>query len=476
LVSNKFTSSASKAPVGGTITLHAAVADTWSDTFDYQFRQSTGTVVDGGTSGTANVSFSTPGSYASLLYITPTNGSPGPTYDEGYVPITVVAQAPLTPQLSVGANGEYGVTADDIGTTDAWNITSVTFDFGDSTPTQTVADGVVALHTYTKAGTYPITETVTDAGGNTVTKSTTFSTTALAAGTLVNLNPSQLTNTVPAKSSGIAQAAVTSMPNGSSQLAATTGGTVEFDTGSSEGNTWQAWQTLSQPGVTADWVGIAGMPNGSSQLIEITSTGTLRHTIRNANGTWQSSGWGTPAGSTGFVHASITSMPDGSAQLVAVTTAGVLMHNIRSAGGSWQGWRPLSQPGVKIIDASIAGMPDGSSQIVEVTSGNVLKHDIRFANGSWQKSGWGTPAGGTGIAQVSIGASPGFGHVGSSGGAIISAVTTQGGVVNVIRNPSGSWSNWTGTAVGLGVLGTAANTTASTLPDGNYLRFTVTGG
>ena len=476
LTSKTFTASANQAPVGGTITLHAAATDTWSTTFDYLFELSNSTTIDGGTSGTATVSYSSPGNYGVYLYLKPMNGSPAPLAMEGNASITVVPDAPLTPQLTVNPSGALGVVATDSGTTDAWSISSATFDFGDGTPPQTLTGQVVyPMHTYAKPGTYTITEKLTDADGITATKSATFTTALLPAGVLINLTGNPTTN-VPDNSIGIAQAAVAALPNGSGQLvAATTAGTVEFATGTSEGNTWQAWQSLSQPGTRAKWVGIAGMPNGSSQVIEITSTGSLRHIVRNANGTWQSGGWGTPSGSTGFANASITAMPDGSTQLLAVTTSGVLMHNIRYANGSWQGWRALSQPGVTITDAGIAGMPDGSSQIVEVTSTHVMKHDIRYSNGRWQPQGWAVPFGGTGIDTVSISAAPGFGSLGSTQGVVISAVTSQGGVLGVMRNSSGSWSSWWDTTVGLGILGTEASSTVSALPDGNDLTFAVSG-
>jgi hypothetical protein len=122
--------------------------------------------------------------------------------------------------------------------------------------------------------------------------------------------------------------------------------------------------------------------------------------------------------------AAITPMPDFSDQLVAVTDDGQLEHDIRSSKGVWQGWRTLDQPGVTVTDASIIGMPNGSSQIVEITSTGVLKHDVRNADGTWQTSGWGSPAGSTGIVQAAIAAMP-------DGSAQLVAVTTNG-----------SWQGW----------------------------------
>ena len=241
----------------------------------------------------------------------------------------------------------------------------------------------------------------------------------------------------PANSTGIAQTAVTAMPDGDSQaVAVTTSGTLEHTVYSSSAGTWQNWG-IPKNNTTAVSADIAGMPDGSSQLIEVTKTGTLEHDVRFANGTWQASSWGVPAGSTGIAEASITAMPNGSSQLVAVTTGGVLEHNIRNANGSWQGWRALTQTGVKVTYASIAGMPDGSSQIIEVTSTGVLKHDIRLANGSWQSSGWGVPAGSANIAEATITAMP-------NGSSQIIAVTTSGVLKHDIRNANGSWQtgNW----------------------------------
>ncbi|HET9170089.1 MAG TPA: choice-of-anchor D domain-containing protein [Actinospica sp.] len=236
----------------------------------------------------------------------------------------------------------------------------------------------------------------------------------------------------PANSTNIAQADVTAMPDGDTQaVAVTRSGTLEHTVYSSGAGTWQNWGVPAN-NATPVQAAIAGMPDGSSQLIEVTSTGVMEHDVRNANGSWQPQGWGTPAGSTGIAQAALTAMPDGSTQFVAVTTAGTLEHNIRNANGTWQGWRPLTQPNVKVTEAGIAGMPDGSSQLIEVTSTGVMKHDVRFANGSWQSQGWGTPAGAINIAQAAITAMP-------NGSTQFLVVTTAGALLHDIRNANGSW-------------------------------------
>ena len=465
-VNSSMTLSQTKIPLGTSVTVNAVLADTWGDKFtSYEFEFGGSSIVS--STPTATLTPTADGTYT-VTPLVATSGSS--TYRElnGVISgpnfVDVVPPQPLVPQVSLTASGSLGVEASDNGTTDAWNITAVSYDFGDGTPVQQGSSPAYSVaHTYAKAGTYTVTETVTDADGNTAKTTSTFSTNDPAVGTLSSVVTG---GGVPADSTGIAQAAVSGVTSGGQILAATTSGQVEFSTSDINYN-WQAWQTLSQPGVTVRWVGLAGMPDNSSQLIELTSAGKLLHTIRNANGTWQSSGWGSPAGSTGFVRAAITAMPNGSAQLVAVTSSGVLMHNIRFANGSWQGWRALSQPGVTIIDASIAGEADGSSQIVEVTSGHVMKHTIRFANGSWQKQGWGTPAGATDIVQASIA---------TIGGGATQIVATEGTGAGefIARNTNGSWNGWQ--QADIAPMLSISSIEAGWVPDENVHFIAVSGG
>lgn len=460
--------SASKVPVGTTVTATATLADTWGDSFSsYEFEYGSAVV----TTSTPTATF-TPTSAQSGWVEVFVQASGSSTYralgNLAAQSLVVSADQPLTPTISVSASGGLGVVVSDAGTTDAWGINKVTFDFGDQSPTQNASDGEQVSHAYAKAGTYTITETVSDANGATASTSSRFTTTAPPAGTLVNLTTSL--GDVPADSNGIAQAAFGGSYTfyGRDLVAVTTAGTVEFASSQPDNySAWTAWQPVTEPkGVTAKRVGVAGMPNQSTQLIEITTTGQLLHTVLNANGTWQTGGWGSPAGSTGFVRASITAMPDGSSQLVAVTSTGLLMHNIRYASGHWQGWNVVNQPGVKVVDAAITALPDGSSQIVELTSAGVMKHDIRFANGSWQTGGWGSPSGSTGITQLSVSA------VNSS--IVITAVKPDGTYETDTRNKNGSWTGWSQGA--MSIVPSIADISISTIPHYQAEIFAVSGG
>jgi hypothetical protein len=466
-ISSSLTVSATKVPTGTTVTVNASVADTWGDAINsYEFEFGTLTV----TTSTPTASFTptSAGSYpVGILASGPGISGYHALTGLGNTAVQVVAPQPLTPAMTFSPNGSLGVNVSDTGTTDEWNISTVTFDFGDHTPTQTVADGVPASHVYAKAGTYTITESVKDAAENTATTTKAFTTIDPPAGTLVHFDGGGTAGDVPANSTGIVQAAYGVTPGNNQQLvAATTNGSVEFSSTAPSSWTWANWQTLSQPGVTAKRVGIAPMPNGTTQVVEVTSTGALLHTVRNANGTWQAQGWGSPAGSVGFTRAAIAAMPNGDAQLVAVTSTGVLMHNIRFANGAWQGWRALAQPGVKIIDASIACMPDGSAQIAEVTSTDVLKHNIRLANGTWQAQGWGSPAGSTGIAQAAITSQADQTHA--------LAVEPNGTLEDNIRISSGHWLGWG--QLSMGTLVSATYVTVGSDVLGNLGIFVVSGG
>lgn len=485
-VTKSFTDSPSgtKVPVGTPLTFSAAFTDTWSDSFTYTFVMGS-TTLAAGTNGTYATSFSTPGTYTISVYATPTNGS-ATTTAFATLAIGVVPVAPLTAAESVAPDRgtARSVTASDLGTTDDWSITKVTFDFGDKTPVVPATDGEQVPHVYAVSGTYPVTETVTDADGNTNSITQSVTTNAPAVGTLTDTNiaPDGIaaylggTYNVPG-GTGFTHVAVTGMRNGTAQaVAVTKTGTLEFATRSEDSvgyfgitGTWSAWTTLSQPGVTVTDASLAGMPDGSTQVIEVTSTGVLKHDIRNANGTWQTGGWGVPAGSTGIKQAAITAMPNGNTQLVAVTTSGVLLHNIRFAKpASWQGWRAISQPGVVVTDASIAGAPDGSAQLVEVTSTGVLKHDIRLANNTWQTGGWGVPVGSTGITQASITVLP-------NGVSETVAVTSGGTIETDRRNTSPKWSGWMATDLEQ-INGSETYATVGALPDNDAQLLVVNGG
>jgi hypothetical protein len=301
-----------------------------------------------------------------------TGAGPYAYYDRGDTQI----QPPTTnaDTITTTADGALGVTA----ASQNWSSAGYMFNFGDGTGTVNGAYGT-ATHTYAHSGTYTITVTGTSsASGQPFTDTTTFTTTALGSGNFFDTERDSSGRwwggwqQGPANSTGIAQAAVTAMPNGDTQaVAVTTSGVLEHTVNSGSNGDWQNWG-MPKNNATAVSASLAGMPDGSTQIIEVTSKGALEHTIRYANGSWQTTGWGSPAGSTGIAQAAITAMPNGSTQLVAVTTSGTLEHNIRNANGTWQtgGWGDPTQTDLAAAatSPSIAGLPNGSAQIIEISA------------------------------------------------------------------------------------------------------------
>jgi PKD domain/Right handed beta helix region len=86
--------------------------------------------------------------------------------------VDTVAVSPFTAELALTDYGFLGVTAATSASTDDWNITNCTVDFGDG---QT-ATGCGASHTYKTPGTYTVKLTETDVDGNQATASQQFST------------------------------------------------------------------------------------------------------------------------------------------------------------------------------------------------------------------------------------------------------------------------------------------------------------
>lgn len=87
-----------KAPVGATLTVHAAMTDTWSDDLVYEFILN-GTTLATDSDGTATTSLPTAGSYAIEVLAKPAD-STGGWVEQEFATVAAVAPAPLAPQIS----------------------------------------------------------------------------------------------------------------------------------------------------------------------------------------------------------------------------------------------------------------------------------------------------------------------------------------------------------------------------------------
>lgn len=156
-------SSTQQAPVGGAVTFTGAYSDSWNETLgiSWDFGDGSPKVVGG---STVTHAFAAPGRYSVTVTVTDTSGLTANTY----VYVTVVAAAPLTPALTFTPYQNGAISADASASTDAWSITDYKWDFGDGKTADTYGSPT-AYHYYAAAGTYTVTLTITDAGGNTAT-------------------------------------------------------------------------------------------------------------------------------------------------------------------------------------------------------------------------------------------------------------------------------------------------------------------
>ncbi|MBR7834371.1 PKD domain-containing protein [Actinospica durhamensis] len=160
-------------PAGATATLTAQpVTSNWANaTYTYTYDFGDGTPNETTADPTYPHAFANPGTYA--VSITDTSDY-GATYT-GHFSIQVLAPVVVSAQMSQAPVGALGVQAVPHLTTD-WPITTDTIDFGDGSPVQNLLDGGSDQHTYGSPGTYTVTATLGDSGGDTKTVTQTFTT------------------------------------------------------------------------------------------------------------------------------------------------------------------------------------------------------------------------------------------------------------------------------------------------------------
>ncbi|GAA2670109.1 hypothetical protein GCM10010412_048910 [Nonomuraea recticatena] len=174
-----------------------------------------------------------------------------------------------------------------------------------------------------------------------------------------------------------------------------------------------------------------------THVVALGVNGEIYHTMRRADGSWQSAG--NVEGQAGTLPGAVTGVASAvvSGELHVLATANdEIFHVARRVGGSWSAWgRVEGQAGEVGAPTSIAAASiDGELEILAV-AGGVLRHTGRNADGSW--SGWGNVEGQAGEigAPVSIGAT-------GVGGTLHVVAAAAGVVRHVTQRADGSWSSW----------------------------------
>jgi hypothetical protein len=162
--------SAIQAPVGGTVTATLTATPGWAPITGYTVDFADGTPPVHPTATTFPHVFPTASPFTNVTAtVSDALGFTSVPTSQG---ITVVPPAPLVPRITANVVGPLHVSADASGSTDSWNITTQSCDFGDGTPPFTQAWGGRCERDYTTAGLHRVTVTLADAGGNTSTTST----------------------------------------------------------------------------------------------------------------------------------------------------------------------------------------------------------------------------------------------------------------------------------------------------------------
>lgn len=177
------------APVGGSVTFTAPkVTSDWANaTFTYTYNFGDGTSPVTTASKTYAHAFSKTGAYTVTVAATSNFGT---TATVAGFPITIQASVTFGAQLNVSPIDALGVTALPVITT-AWPITTEALDFGDGTGANLLQGGS-DQHTYKVPGTYTVTATLGDAGGDSKSVTTTFTT---AGNDFVPFGPTRLLDT-----------------------------------------------------------------------------------------------------------------------------------------------------------------------------------------------------------------------------------------------------------------------------------------
>lgn len=161
------------APAGATVTMQAPTpTDDWANaTYTYKYDFGDGSADVTSTAASVTHTFASTGSYTVTVTVTSDYGADADTT----AGISILKPVAFTASMTTGAAYGLEVVPTFSVTTD-WPITSETIDYGDGTGTVTLDDETNIDHFYAQPGTYTVTYTVTDAGGDSKTLADSFTT------------------------------------------------------------------------------------------------------------------------------------------------------------------------------------------------------------------------------------------------------------------------------------------------------------
>ena len=161
-----------QAPTGVPISMVGTAASAWGGSMTYTVDFGDGSTPVTETSGTATHTYTGTGDFNINMTARSSYGG-----EAGFSMSITIDDTAVDPQLTVTRTGALSISVDPANSTDPWGIDTYDVDFGDNSSSGSVNAGTTSItHTYAQAGTYTITLTLQDAGGDNAQTTTTYTT------------------------------------------------------------------------------------------------------------------------------------------------------------------------------------------------------------------------------------------------------------------------------------------------------------
>ena len=160
-----------QAPTGVPISMVGTAASAWGGSMSYTVDFGDGSTPVTETDGTATHTYTAAGNYSIDMTARSSYGS-----EAGYSISITIDNTAVDPQLTVTSTGALSISVNPASSTDPWEIYGYDVDFGDNSSTGSVTAGTSITHTYAEAGTYTITLSLEDAGGDNAQATATYTT------------------------------------------------------------------------------------------------------------------------------------------------------------------------------------------------------------------------------------------------------------------------------------------------------------
>ncbi|MBU1110462.1 DUF333 domain-containing protein [Patescibacteria group bacterium] len=215
---------------------------------------------------------------------------------------------------------------------------------------------------------------------------------------------------------------------------------------------------------------------GNLHIAASRTDNNVYHTIRYANGSWQSQGWGnltSTVGASGVTDkdpaVAYDSANDKLHVVITSSSNNHILHTVRNSNGSWQtiGWGDVTNTlsNTKTTDVAPAVAINSSNGDLHIaikdSSNNHVLHTVRYNSGKWQTQGWGDVTNTlSGSKTTTLGPAITYDQDNQNLQFVI-VDSSNNHLLHTVRNSNGSWQSigWGDVTIALG-----GNTTTTIKP------------